>query len=290
MNDISASNALTITPLAGALGAEISGVNLGAELLDTEVAALRQALLEYGVIFFYDQDFDADAHKRLARRFGEIFIHPFFNNTGLEGPDHDPEIVNILREPGDTRIVGEDWHSDTTMMAAPPMGAILMAMEVPAYGGDTLFANQYLAYEALSDGMKAMLADMKAIHSDRLVAGPNSERSANRATKARSDAAWRETVNVHPVVRTHAETGRKCLFVNHSYTVGFEGMTEDESKPLLNWLMDWGHRPEFTCRFRWRKGSVAFWDNRCTKHLAVDDIRGQRRLMRRVQIAGDRPY
>jgi len=289
MTEAAIHKATTITPVAGALGAEIGGVDLNDELTDSEVAALRRALLDHGVVFFHDQNFDAVRHKCLARRFGEIFIHPFFNNTGHEGPDHDPEIVHIVREPGDTHIVGEDWHADTTMMADPPMGAILIALEVPAFGGDTIFANQYLAYEALSDGMKAMLAGLKAVHSDRLVAGPNSGRSEHRATKARTDDGWRETVNVHPVVRTHPETGRKGLFVNDSYTVGFEGMTEDESRALLDWLMAWGHRPEFTCRFRWRKGSVAFWDNRCTKHIAVDDIRGERRVMRRVQIAGDRP-
>ena len=276
---------ISVAPIAGALGAEVGGIDLGTELSDAEVAAIRQALLDHCVVFFRDQDFDTEVHKRLARRFGEIFVHPFFVS------DTDPEVVTIVREPGDTRIVGEDWHSDTQMMAEPPMGAILIAMEVPEFGGDTLFANQYLAYEALSDGMKRLLDGLKAVNSDRLVAGPAAaERSANRATKARTDDAWRETANVHPVVRTHPETGRKALYVNHSYTIRFDGMSEDESRPLLDWLMDWGHRPEFTCRFRWREGSVAFWDNRCSKHIAIDDIRDARRVMRRVQIAGDRPY
>ena len=275
----------TVTPISGALGAEVAGVDLGGDLSQSLVAVLREALLKYGVIFFRDQDFDADAHKRLARRFGKIFIHPFF----VYGDD--PEIVTIVREPGDTRIVGEDWHIDTTMMPEPPMGAILIAIEVPDYGGDTSFANQHLAYEALSDGMKSLLQSLKAVNSDRLVAGPGAAaRSSGRATKARTDCEWRETISIHPVVRTHPETGRKSLFVNHSYTVGLEGMSDEESKPLLDWLMDWGHRPEFTCHFRWRKGSVAIWDNRCTKHIAVDDVYDYRRVMRRVQIAGDRPY
>ncbi len=274
---------MEITPVAGALGAEISGVDLGADLSDAVIADMRGALLDFGVVFFRDQDFDAEAHKRLARRFGDIFVHPFFV------PGNDPEIVNIIREPTDTSIVGQDWHADTQMVAEPPMGAILYAVDVPEYGGDTLFANQYLAYDALSDGMKRMLAGLRAVNSDRLVAGPAHGRSDNRTTKARADADWRETVNLHPVVRTHPETGRKALFVNHSYSVGLEGMSEEESRPLLDWLMDWGHRPEFTCRFRWHQGSVAFWDNRCTKHLAIDDSHRVRRVMRRVQIAGDRP-
>jgi taurine dioxygenase len=275
---------LEIQPLAGALGAELYGVDLGADLDDATIAEIRQALLDHCVIFFRDQEFDAAQHKALARRFGKIFIHP--NYYGLQV---DPEILEIRREPGDTKVVGEDWHADTTMMAEPPMGAILYALEVPPYGGDTLFANQYLAYASLSDGMKQMLGGLRAVHSDRMVAGP-AVNHAGRSTKARADADWRETVNLHPVVRTHPETKRKLLYVNYSYTVGFEGMTEEESRPLLTYLMEHGNRPEFTCRFRWTKGAVAFWDNRCVKHLAVNDAQPFRRVMRRVQIAGDKPY
>jgi taurine dioxygenase len=193
----------------------------------------------------------------------------------------------VRREPGDPHIVGEEWHADTTMVAAPPMGAILYAIEVPPYGGDTCFANQYLAYETLSDGMKRMLAGLRAVHTDRKVAGPKAGRNAYRSTKVREDDAWRETASTHPVVRTHPETGKRLLFVNHSYTIGFEGMTEAEGRPLLDYLLEHGHRPEFTCRFRWEAGSVAFWDNRSVKHLAVNDAGPYRRLMRRVQIAGD---
>ena len=271
---------LEIVPIAGALGAEISGVDLGAELDDATIKDIRQALLDHCVIFFRDQEFDAEQHKRLARRFGEIFVHP--NYAGMQA---DPEIVMIRREPGDTRVVGEDWHTDTTMMTTPPMGAILFALEVPPYGGDTLFANQYLAYETLSQGMKRLLGSLSAVHSDRLVAGPQSRASVGRTTKARHDESWRETINTHPIVTTHPETGRKALFVNVSYTVGIEGLTDEESRPLLQFLMEHGNRPEFTCRFRWTKGAVAFWDNRCVKHLAVNDAGPYRRLMRRVQIA-----
>jgi taurine dioxygenase len=275
---------LDVQPIAGALGAEIHGVDLGRDHDDATIAGIRRALLDHCVVFFREQEMTVEEQKALARRFGEIFIHPNFY-----GIQPDPEIVEIRREPGDARIVGEEWHTDTTMMAEPPMGAILYALEAPPHGGDTLFANQYLAYEALSDGMKRMLAGLRAVHSDRMVAGPAAGRNAGRTTKARDDDAWRETVNMHPVVRTHPETGRKLLYVNASYTVGFEGMTEAESRPLLDFLLEQGHRPEFTCRFRWAKGSVAFWDNRCTKHLAVHDAKPHRRLMRRVQISGDRP-
>jgi taurine dioxygenase len=275
---------IEVQPIAGALGAELRGVDLGSDLDDATIAEIRQALLDHCVIFFRVQEFDAEQHKALARRFGTIFVHP--NYYGLQA---DPEVLEIRREPGDTKVVGEDWHTDTTMMAEPPMGAILYALEVPPYGGDTLFANQYLAYETLSDGMKRLIGSLRAVHSDRMVAGP-AVNHAGRTTKARGDADWRETINVHPVVRTHPETKRKLLYVNYSYTVGFDGMTEEESRPLLSYLMEHGNRPEFTCRFRWTKGAVAFWDNRCVKHLAINDAQPFRRVMRRVQIAGDKPY
>jgi taurine dioxygenase len=276
---------IDISPIAGALGAEIGGVDVARDLDDGVIGEIRQALLDHGVIFFRDQKLDRDRHKAFTRRFGEIFIHPNYN-----GVSTDPEIVDIRREPGDKKIVGEDWHTDTTMVAEPPMGAILYAIDVPPYGGDTLFANQYLAYESLSDGLKRTLEGLRAIHTDRMVAGPQAAMNAQRSTKVREDANWRETISVHPVVRTHPETGRKLLFVNRSYTVGFEGWTEAESKPLLEYLLEHGHRPEFTCRFRWASGSIAFWDNRCTKHLAVHDAGPFRRIMRRTQICGDCVY
>jgi taurine dioxygenase len=276
---------IKVKPIAGALGAEICGVRICDDLDDDLISEIRLALNEHCVIFFRDQDFNAEQHKVFARRFGKIFVHP--NYRGMQ---QDDEIVMIRREPGDQHIVGEDWHADTTMMEEPPLGAILYALDVPPYGGDTMFANQYLAYETLSPGMKRLLAGLKAIHTDRKVAGPMANRNAQRATKVREDGDWRETVNTHPVVRTHPETGRKLLNVNAAYTVGFAGMTEDESKPLLDYLLAHGHRPEFTCRFRWENGSVAFWDNRAVKHLAINDAGPYPRVMRRVQIAGDKPY
>ncbi len=276
---------IAVRPIAGGCGAELDGVDVAAGPDDSTIGEIRQALNEHGVIFFRDQHFDAAQHKAFARRFGEIFVHP--NYRGMQA---DNEIVMITREPGDPRIVGEDWHADTTMMAEPPMGAILYGIEVPPYGGDTLFANQYLAYDTLSDGMKRLAEGLRAVHSDRLVAGPQAGRNAQRSTKVREDADWRETVTTHPVVRTHPETGRKLLFVNAAYTIGFDGMTEEESRPLLDYLLQHGNRPEFTCRFRWENGSVAFWDNRSVKHLAVHDAGPFRRLMRRVQIAGDPVY
>jgi taurine dioxygenase len=278
------SNHLTVAPLAGACGAEVLGVDLSQHLDDGTIGDIRAALLDHGVIFFRDQTLDHEQHKRLARRFGEIFVHPNFKGLGA-----DPEIVEIRRNPSDTAIVGEEWHCDTTMMAEPPMGAILYGVEVPPYGGDTQFASMCHAYDALSDGMKSLLAGMRAVHTDTMVAGPNANRNSRRTTKVREDADWKPTVNLHPVVRTHPETGRKSLFVNRAYVQTFEGMTEEESRPLLQFLFRHGERPEFTCRFRWRDGSIAFWDNRQTHHIAVNDAGPHFRHVRRVQIAGCRP-
>jgi taurine dioxygenase len=275
---------IEVRPISGSIGAEIFNVDVSQELEAATIGDIRRALLEHCVIFFRDQTLDAERHKAFTRRFGQIFVHP--NYRGMQA---DPEIVMITREPGDKHIVGEDWHADTTMVPEPPMGAILYALDVPPYGGDTLFANQYLAYESLSEGMQRLLSRLKAVHSDRNVAGPQANRNAQRSTKVREDADWRETVSAHPVVVTHPETGRKLLYVNRSYTQGFEGMSAEESRPLLDYLLEHGHRPEFTCRFRWERGSIAFWDNRCCKHLAIHDAGPFRRVMRRTQIAGAPP-
>jgi taurine dioxygenase len=272
---------ITVTPLSGAIGAEIGGIDIASGLDDATVAEIRQALLDHLVIFFRDQMLDDATQVAFGRRFGELFVHPNYDFGQAN-----PEIVRLVRAPGDTSVAGEEWHADTTMMAAPPMGAILYAIEVPPYGADTLFANQYLAYETLSDGMKRMLAPLRAVHSDIRVAGPQAAKNATRTSKVREDANWRPTVHSHPVVATHPETGRKSLFLNRSYTLRFEGMTDAESRPLLDFLLDHGNRPEFTCRFAWRPGSIAFWDNRCTKHIALNDVPQFGRNMRRVQIVG----
>ena len=275
---------LEIGLLSGAGGAEISGIDVAQALDDETIGEIRDALNEHCVVFFRHQELDVVRHKAFARRFGEIFIHP--NYVGMSD---DPEIVMVRREPGDTGYVGEDWHADTTMCAEPPMGAILYGIDIPPWGGDTMFANQYLAYEALSDAMKRMLDGLRAVHSDIMVAGPQAGKNKGRSTKHRDGADWQETRNIHPVVRTNPETGRKMLFVNKSYTVAFEGMTQTESRPLLNFLFEHGNRPEFTFRYRWQKGSIAFWDNRSTKHIALGDTGPFRRLLRRIQICGNKP-
>jgi len=275
---------ITVSPIAGALGAEISGVDIGKPIDDETFAEIRRAWNEHLVIFFHDQRLDDEALMAFGRRFAPLFRHPNFVPV-----DDTPDIVRIRRTPGDKKIVGGDWHADTTCMTEPPSGAVLYGVDVPPYGGDTLFANQYLAYEALSDGLKATLSKLTSVHSDIAVAGPQAARNQHRTSKVREDADWQEHVAEHPVVRTHPETGRKGLFVNASYTQRFSGMTKEESQPLLDFLMAHATRPEFTCRFRWRNGSVAVWDNRCTLHLAIDDVWEFPRFMHRVQMAGERP-
>ena len=279
------SNHLSVRPIAGNCGAEVHGVDISQDLDDATIGEIRGALLGHGVIFFRDQQLDKVRHKVFARRFGELFVQPNYRGTS-----DDDEVLEIRRQPTDARIVGEYWHADTTMTAEPPMGAILYGIEVPPHGGDTLFASCAAAYEALSDGMKSLLSGMNATHSDYRIAGPRVNMNANRSTKMRQDDEWRPTVNIHPVVRTHPETKRKGLYVNRSHVDQFEGMTVEESKPLLGFLYRHMERPEFTCRFRWENGSVAFWDNRAVHHMAVHDAGQFFRHVRRVQIAGDRPY
>lgn len=276
---------IEVAPLTGALGAEIFGVDVSQPLPDATIAEIRRALVDYSVIFFRDQKLDAEQQKAFTRRFAPIFIHPNYDMDRA-----DMEIVELRREPGDRKIVGEDWHTDTTMMASPPLGAILYGMEVPAYGGDTLFASQFLAFDALSESMKTMLRPLRAVHTDRKVAGPvAAARNDKSATKIRDADGWQETQSLHPVVCLHPESQREYLFVNTSYTTNFEGMTERESAPLLNFLYEHGNRSEFCCRFRWRQGSIAFWDNRGTKHSAIDDAGRFVRHMRRVQLVGHPP-
>ncbi len=278
-------NHLTVEPLGGNCGAELFGVDISQDLSDETIGDIRGALNQHGVIFFRDQTLDRAQHKRFARRFGELFVQPNYRGTG-----EDDEVLEIRRAPTDKRIVGENWHADTTMTAEPPMGAILYGIDVPPYGGDTLFSSLASAYDALSDGMKSLLSGLNAIHSDYRIAGPRVNMNATRTTKMRQDDAWQPTMNIHPVIRTHPETKRKALFVNRSHVDQFEGMTIAESKPILEFLFQHTERPEFTCRFRWRNGSVAFWDNRAVHHMAIHDAGPFYRHVRRVQIAGDRPY
>jgi len=272
---------MEIHSVAGALGAEILGVDL-ARLDDALVAGIRRAWLDHLVIFFRDQDLTPAQFLAFARRFGEPIEYPF-----VKGLDDHPEIIPVLKLAHETVNFGGIWHSDTAYLDAPPMASMLIAREVPPAGGDTEFANMYLAYETLSDGMKRVLEGLVAVNSSS-AADVSRTREDRIKDSARVDAK-KEYVAAHPAVRVHPETGRKALYVNTAHTIGFDGMTKEESAPLLQYLFRHQVRPDFTCRFRWRPGSIALWDNRCAQHNAINDYQGHRRLMHRITLAGDRP-
>lgn len=275
-----------VTPHSASMGAEISGLDL-AQPLDAETfAELRQALLEYLVIFFRDQQLTPETHLAFARGFGELEVHPI-----VQGKAGYPEIIEIIKEAGEETQFGDVWHSDNSFLECPSFGSVLFGVEIPPLGGDTLFANQYMAYDHLSDGMKAMLDGLVCVHTAAQAYDP-----VRLAHKYRGEANMKYTYSdavekrvEHPVVRTHPETGRKSLFVNKMFTTQFKGFTAKESAPLLEFLSQHAIQPEFQCRFKWRPGSVAFWDNRCTMHYAMNDYFHHRRVMRRITIQGDRP-
>ena len=270
-----------VEPIAGALGAEISGVDLARPLTDEAILAVRRAWLDHLVLFFRDQDLSPAQFLEFGRRFGEVIEYPFVK--GL--PDY-PEIIPVLKLEHERVNFGGVWHSDTAYLDVPPMASMLLAREIPPYGGDTLFANMYQAYETLSDGLKAILDGLVAINSS---AKADASRTREDRMKDSAREVKKDYVAAHPVVRRHPETGRRALYVNVAHTVRFDGMTEEESAPLLAYLFRHQTRPEFTCRFRWRPGSLAFWDNRCAQHNAINDYAGHRRLLHRITLAGDTP-
>jgi taurine dioxygenase len=276
----SAYQRIDVHALSGAVGAEILGVDLN-RLDDATFEEIQRAFLEHLVIFFREQSITPEVHKAFARRFGELRVSDQY--VPLAGH---PEILEIVKEPDGTSIVGNLWHCDESFKERPALGSVLYMIECPEVGGDTMFANQYLAYEMLSAGMQKMLTGLRAVYSD----GSLGERNYGRSLKLLPGAASRPGSSaVHPVVRTHPQTGRKALFVHRPYTVCFEDMTPHESEPLLTQLFAHASRPEFTCRFRWQPGSIAFWDNRCVQHYALNDYSGVRRYAHRVTIVGDVP-
>ena len=276
---------MKVEKVAGALGAEISGVDLGEDLSNEEFDAIHKAFLEHQVIFFRDQTgLSPDQQKSFARRFGTLNIHPYVDP--MEGH---PEIIEIIKEPEDKLNFGGGWHSDMSFLEAPALGSVLHAIEIPPYGGDTLFASQTAAYEALSDGLKQTLDGLTAIHSASREYGAKGF-SAQKRKGMTSHTAEGAPEYEHPVVRKHPQTGRKGLFINPAFTLRFSGWTAQESAPLLRHLFYHSREERFTCRFRWSEGAVAFWDNRAVWHYALNDYAGHRRHMRRVTINGDKPF
>ena len=274
-------DSISVKPIAGSCGAEIEGVDLSQPMDDATFAAVEKALVDHLVIFFRGQILTPEQQKDFAQRFGELRISDQYQSL-----DGHPEILEIVKEPDATGIVGNLWHCDESFLERPALGSVLYMIECPPYGGDTMFANQYMAYETLSPGMQDMLSSMRAVYSD----GTLQQRNKGRSMKVHPDAANRPSYEaVHPVVRTHPQSGRKGLFVHRPYTIRFDGMTEEESKPLLEFLYAHAVRPEFTCRFRWDEGSVAFWDNRCVQHYALNDYSGVRRYAHRITVIGEVP-
>jgi taurine dioxygenase len=274
--------AITVKRISGALGAEIGNVDLAHENGDDIIAEIRGALLEHKVIFFRDQDITPAQHLAFAKRFGEVVEYPM-----VKGLDEAPEIVPVVKLPHEKHNFGGMWHTDTSYLECPPMGAVLVARELPPFGGDTMFANMVLAYDQLSEGMKRTLAGLIGISSS-AKAEVTKSREDRMATGAKVEHG-KELRAEHPVVRTHPETGEKVLYVNYGHTVGFKDMTEAESAPILQYLFEHQRRPELTCRFQWAPGSIAFWDNRATQHNPLNDYHGYKRVMHRITIAGDRP-
>ena len=272
---------IEIRQLSPALGAEIHGVDLSRPVAAAQFSEIHRAFHDYGVIFFRDQDLTPEQHIAFAKRWSRININRFFRPV-----DGHPEIAEVRKEAHQENNIGGSWHTDHSYDLAPAMGSILYAREVPKTGGDTLFASMNKSYEALSVGMKAMLGGLRAVHSSRHVYGEgrNSSRSDTEGRTGNPELATQDAI--HPAILKHPETGRPGLYVNPAFTLRFEGWTEAESKPLLDYLYDHATRPEFVCRFRWREGSMAFWDNRATWHYAANDYPGQRRLMHRITLEG----
>ena len=273
---------LEIKRIAGALGAEIHGIDLTRVPSAGIVTQIRAALLEHLVVFFRDQHLTVAQFLAFARAVGKPIEYPLIR--GL--PDY-PDVIEVTKLEHEKANFGGIWHSDTTYLEQPPMGSMLLAREVPPAGGDTLFANQYLAYETLSTGLRRMLEGVVAVNSS--AKADATKTREDRVNKDGREDARKEYLAEHPAVRTHPETGRKALYVNFGHTVRFKDMTEQESAPILDYLFQHTARPEFTCRFRWQAGSVALWDNRCTQHNPINDYHGFRRVMHRVTLAGDRP-
>lgn len=274
---------MQIKRLSGAVGAEILGVDLVGNISDALIADIRKIWLDNGVVFFRDQNMTMDQFQSFARRFGEIVEYPFVK--GL--PDH-PFIIPVLKLPHEKHNFGGIWHTDTTYLQTPPMATMLIAEELPPFGGDTLFSSNYAAYEALSPDLQRVLQGLRGVNSS-AKATVTKTREDRLGDSAKEENARKELVSEHPVVRTHPETGRKALYVNPGHTMRFAGWTEEESAPLLEYLFQHQVKPEFTCRFAWAPKSIALWDNRCVMHNPVNDYHGYKRLLYRITLKGDTP-
>jgi len=273
-------NKINIRPAAGNVGVEIYGVDLSKKVPDILFDEIRKAFIENGLIFFRDQNLTPEEHIKFAEKWGKININRFF--AKVDGYD---QVAEVLKEPDQKGNIGGEWHADHSYDQIPALGSILLAKEIPNSGGDTLFACMYKAYENLSDGMKVTLEGLNAVHSSRHVFGEGSDYSqSSKGRIGNSELATQDAI--HPVIIIHPESKKKALYVNRAFTLRFEGWTNEESKPLLDYLYDRAAGENNTTRFKWSPGSIAFWDNRCTWHNALNDYHGERRLMHRITIEG----
>jgi taurine dioxygenase len=274
-----------IEPLAGALGADIQGVDLR-KLDDTGWRQIENAFLQYAVLAIRDQQLEPADLMRAGARFGEPCYYPFVTDL-----DDFPFIFEVVKEETETVNFGGNWHSDTTYLAQPPLATLLYAVETPKHGGDTLFASTAAAYDALSEGMRAMVDKLVGVNSASLkvTGGRRKMHSTIGSMKVHETENADAYEAEHPVARTHPDTGRKALYVSRSHTIRFRDMSEEESRPLIDFLQAHQTRPEFTCRVRWSPGTLTVWDNRCTQHSAVNDYHGQRRRMRRLTVGAQKP-
>jgi taurine dioxygenase len=275
---------ITVTPLAPAIGVEVGGLDLARPLAGEVLAELLEAFHDHLVLFFRDQELTPEGLVAFARHFGPVGRYPF----AAPLPDH-PEVVAIVKEAHQETNFGGLWHSDTAYLERPPLGSALYAVEVPESGGDTLFANMYLACERLSPGLRRLLAGLRAINRSAKNAGALRLDHLSGGTMRAADSRSEPLVATHPVIRRHPVTGRASLYVNRAHTLAFAEMSAEESAPLLEFLFAQAVREEITCRFRWRPGSLALWDNRCSQHYPLNDYHGERRVMHRVTIEGERP-
>ncbi|MBT6274766.1 MAG: taurine dioxygenase [Chromatiales bacterium] len=284
------SNQIEVQPLSGSLGAEVLGVDL-AQLDDGAFDAIYSAFVQHQVVVFRDQDLTPEQYLAFAHRWGGIHPHPFMKHL-----EEYPGILEIIKTETDTKAFGNGWHSDQMFVDKPSKCTMLYAKEVPATGGDTLFANLHDAYDALSDGMKTLVGGLKGWNTgDRQKLRARASQDDREALtlaqmEEKAPPSGVQTESVHPLVRTHADSGRKALYLG-GHTMRIDGMSDEESAPLLNYLKQHAVRPEFTCRVGWEVGSLTIWDNRCVQHYALNDYQGQRRRMHRITIEGQEvPY
>ena len=277
---------MDIRPLAGALGAEIRGVALASLEEEPAWREIQRAFLDYAVLVFRDQALEPADLMRVGDRFGAPCHYPFV--TGIPGF---PYIFEVVKEQAETTNFGGSWHSDTTYLREPPLATLLYAVETPNHGGDTMFSSTRAAYDALSEGMREMLQGLIGVNSAALKYGGGRSKMHSKigGMQVHSTDSAEQYEAEHPVVRTHPDTGRKALYVSRSHTIHFKGMTEAESRPLIEFLQEHQTRPEFTCRVQWAAGTLTVWDNRCTQHFAVNDYHGQRRRMRRLTVGAQKP-